>query len=124
MELWREICSDSHQAGSENENRKELEAHMRHLHARETETQAEDRMYLFHPDIEEYIKTSTMAQMAAWINQNEEAIKASIKRAEQCSAACPPLTTYGFTVEKNGQRKKKNRISRRPYVRWKWEDMA
>ena len=82
MELWREICSDSHQAGSENENRKELEAHMRHLHAREIETQAEDRMYLFHPDVEEYVKTATMAQMAAWINQNEEAIKASIKRAQ------------------------------------------
>ena len=41
--LWKEICNESQRSsGNENDSQRELEAHIRHLNARENELQAED----------------------------------------------------------------------------------
>ena len=118
LEMWRDICNESHRnADKENDNRRELEAHIRHLHAKGDKLQADDRRYLMIQDVEEYLRTATTTQMIAWVSLAEEAIKKSIKRADQDAKRNQQLTSFGFTTERIGRGRYKHKGSTRKHVR-------
>ena len=123
--MWKAICNESHKKNeNNNDSRRELEAHIRHLHTKKNEIQAADRRYLLLQDVDEYIRTATPTQMEAWLELHKGPIKESIRRAKKEMEKYPQLTSFGFSVETTGRRKYKKKGQTRKHVRWKWEDKA
>lgn len=125
LEMWKAICNESHKKNeNNNDSRRELEAHIRHLHTKKNEIQAADRKYLLLQDVDEYIQTATTTQMEAWLELHKGPIKESIKRAEKEMEKYPQLMSFGFSVETTERRKYRKKGQTRKHVRWKWEDKA
>ena len=116
--MWGEICHESHNiTGIENDSRWELVAHLRYILAKRNELQVANWKYLLIDDVKEYVRTTAITQMNAWISLHKNMIKESIKRAEKDMSKISRLMSLGSTKESIERSRYKKRGIIRKHMR-------